>query len=129
MLEVLVQYIAKNVKYPGDMVSLTKEIVKPTITLPREFDPNEKSQWPCTSKKVHRGTYWYPVSVEPEIFPGTRIHLCVGSRSAGSGGCYLGNAPLIDKNFSLGKISSGLNEMSVFLYNVSLFNGSGRTKP
>jgi len=82
-----------------------------------------------SSKKVHRGTYRYPVSIEPENFPGTHIHLCVGSRSAGSGGCYLGNVPLINKNFSLGKISSRLNETSVFLYNVSLFNGSGRTQP
>jgi len=38
MLEALVQYIAKNVKYPGDMVPLMKEIVKPTIALPRELD-------------------------------------------------------------------------------------------
>ncbi len=82
-----------------------------------------------TSKKVHTGTYQYPVPLEPEIFPGTHIHLRVGSRSAGSGGRYLGNVPLIDKNFSLGKISSRLNETSVFLYNVSLFNGSGRTQP
>ena len=87
----------------------------------------EKNQKELSSKKVHMGTYWYPVSVELEIFPGTHIHLRVGSRSAGSGGCYLGNVPLINKNFSLGKISSGLNEMSVFLYNVSLFNGSSRT--
>jgi len=42
-MEALAQYIAKNVKCPGDMVSLTKEIVKPTITSPGELDPNEKS--------------------------------------------------------------------------------------
>jgi len=43
MLEALAQYIAKNVKYPGDMVPLTKEIVKPTIASPGELDLNEKS--------------------------------------------------------------------------------------
>jgi len=68
-------------------------------------------------------------SVEPEIFPGIHFHLCVGSRSARRGGHYLGNVPFVDKTFSLGKISSRLNEMSVFQYNVSLFNVSGRTQP
>jgi len=42
-LEALEQYIAKNVKYPGDMISLTKELTKPKITEPLELDPNEKS--------------------------------------------------------------------------------------
>ncbi len=43
-MEALAQYIAKNVKYPGDMVALTKEVAKPTLTKPGELDPNEKSE-------------------------------------------------------------------------------------
>jgi len=36
VLEGLSEYIAKNVTNPGDMLPLTKELVKLTITLPAE---------------------------------------------------------------------------------------------
>ena len=35
------EYIAKKLKYPGDMDSLTKDLVLPTIPKPEELDPEE----------------------------------------------------------------------------------------
>ena len=35
------EYIAKKIKYPGDMDSLTKDLVLPTIPEPEELDPEE----------------------------------------------------------------------------------------
>jgi hypothetical protein len=35
------EYIAKKLKYPGDMDSLTKDLTLPTIPKPEELDPEE----------------------------------------------------------------------------------------
>ena len=41
MVEAVGEYIAKKLKYPGDMDSLTKDLVLPTIPEPEELDPEE----------------------------------------------------------------------------------------
>ena len=40
-VEALGEYIAKKLKYPGDMVSLTKDFVKPEIVKPKELEVSE----------------------------------------------------------------------------------------
>ena len=40
-VEVLGEYIAKKFKYPGNMVSLTKDFVKPEIPKPTELEVSE----------------------------------------------------------------------------------------
>ena len=40
-VEALGEYIAKKLKYPGDMVSLTKDFVKPEIPKPKELEVSE----------------------------------------------------------------------------------------
>jgi len=40
-VEAVGEYIAKKLKYPGDMDSLTKDLTLPTIPEPEELDPEE----------------------------------------------------------------------------------------
>ena len=40
-VEALGEYIARKLKYPGDMVSLTKDFVKPEIPKPTELEVSE----------------------------------------------------------------------------------------
>jgi hypothetical protein len=40
-VEAVGEYIAKKLKYPGDIDSLTKDLVLPTIPEPKELDPEE----------------------------------------------------------------------------------------
>jgi hypothetical protein len=42
-LEALGEYIAKNIKNPGDMMSLTEELTTPTVTRPNALDDKEKA--------------------------------------------------------------------------------------
>ena len=41
-VEALGEHIAKKLKYPGDMVSLTKDFVKPEIPKPKELEVSER---------------------------------------------------------------------------------------
>ena len=43
-VEALGEYIAKKLKYPGDMVSLTKDFVKPEIPKPTELEVSETNR-------------------------------------------------------------------------------------
>jgi hypothetical protein len=43
-VETLGEYIAKKLKYPGDMVSLTKDFVKPEIPKPTELEVSETNR-------------------------------------------------------------------------------------
>jgi len=43
-VEALGEYIAKKLKYPGDMVSLTKDFVRPKIPKPTELDVSETNR-------------------------------------------------------------------------------------
>ena len=43
-VEALGEYIAKNMKYAGDMMPLTKELEQPVITEPEELDEHETSK-------------------------------------------------------------------------------------
>ena len=43
-VEALGEYIAKKLKYPGDMVSLTKDFVKPEIPKPTELEVYETNR-------------------------------------------------------------------------------------
>ena len=42
--EALGEYIAKKLKYPGDMASLTKDFVKPEIPKPTELEVSETNR-------------------------------------------------------------------------------------
>jgi hypothetical protein len=43
-LEALGEYIAKKLKYPGDMPSLTKDFVRPKIPKPTELEVTETNR-------------------------------------------------------------------------------------
>jgi hypothetical protein len=43
-IEALGEYIAKKLKYPGNMVSLTKDFVKPEIPKPTELEVSETNR-------------------------------------------------------------------------------------
>jgi len=43
-VEALGEHIAKKLKYPGDMVSLTKDFVKPEIPIPTELEASETNR-------------------------------------------------------------------------------------
>jgi len=41
-VKILGEYIAKNLKFPGDLAPLTKHLTLPTIPRPQHLDPNEQ---------------------------------------------------------------------------------------
>jgi hypothetical protein len=43
-VEALGEYIAKKLKYPGDMASLTKDFVRPKIPKPTELEVSETNR-------------------------------------------------------------------------------------
>jgi hypothetical protein len=56
-VEALGEYIAKNVKYPGDMMALTKDLSEPTVKKPEELPEDETSNLKKTVWKKQVDNY------------------------------------------------------------------------
>ena len=68
-VEALGEYIAKKLKYPGNMVSLTKDFVRPEIPKPTELEVSEtnNNETPQDCARPH-SRFGFPEASRPLLF-------------------------------------------------------------